>query len=258
MIFSKDRAAQLDLLLRTWIAFVAEPTSSPIAVVYTYSEKIYFEGYGKLFDKYRWVRWIEQVDDFKTVLNNNRLFEHDFTMFLVDDDVFINPFYGVHHVGIPRLYADDSIICLSLRMHPGIRHCYAYESQVNPPRIHGNVWDWDKAPGDFGYPMSLDGHIYRTDDIAAKIRNLPYANPNQLEGELAGHPIERPRMLGVSKPVIVGVPWNKVQKENDNRDEGHSAKEMNAQFLSGKQIDYSPFIGIHPEAAHVAIPMEMK
>ncbi len=47
------------------------------------------------------------------------------------------------------------------------------------------TWRWREAGGDWGYPMSLDAHIFRTGHLSRFIMELKYHNPNTLEGSLA-------------------------------------------------------------------------
>jgi len=121
----------------------------------------------------------------------------------------------------------------------------------NPPFNHG-AYEWRGAEGDYGYPMSLDGSIFRTKEILPKLTDLNYHNPNQLEGALAGTPIQLPKVLCFQHQVIVSVPLNRVQVENQNRCAGHEAKDFNDQWLSGKRLSLSkrdgrPFRSVHAE-----------
>ena len=46
------------------------------------------------------------------------------------------------------------------------------------------MWRWREADGDFGYPLSLNGTIYRSADLLPLL-DFPFANPTQLEAGLA-------------------------------------------------------------------------
>ena len=58
---------------------------------------------------------------------------------------------------------DPEIACLSLRMCPRMDYSYALDTITGiPPFEDGTTWRWPEAEGDWGYPMSLDGHVFRT------------------------------------------------------------------------------------------------
>ena len=45
-------------------------------------------------------------------------------------------------------------------------------------------WDWTKHYMDFGFPLSLQGHIFRTSDIKGLIKNVRFLDPDSLEDGL--------------------------------------------------------------------------
>jgi len=257
LIFSKDRPAQLELLLRTMWTFRKDYKESKHVVIYKASTEEYRIGYDKAKAFYTTIDFIPE-DNFKLNVLNSGVFDEKYLMFLVDDNVFLRPFYGEDNHGMQRLKDDESLCCVSLRVHPNISHCYAYDSSVTSPRMRSGVWTWKNASGDYGYPMSLDGHIFRTADILPLLRDLQYENPNQLEGELSGHPPDRSLMTGVNKPIVVGVPWNKVQTENDNRNAGLSYADINQEFLEGKTIQFDSFVDLEPNAVHITPELIMR
>ena len=62
---------------------------------------------------------------------------------------------------------------------------------MTPPPA--TTWHWMGMEGDWGYPMSLDGHIFRTAEIAPLLEHLDYRNPNVLEAALARRPLTLPK-----------------------------------------------------------------
>lgn len=250
IIFSKDRAAQLDLLLRSMVWLIADKY-----VIYACSTKQHNMGYDKLFWDY-WgdrsdIHLFMQEDNFKDSLLKQVDVEQAGTVFFTDDDVFMRnwPF-----VTFPF---PDNVACLSLRLNPRMGYCYTLNRKQTPPKMHpGNVWNWRLADADYGYPMSLDGHIFRTSDILPLLEKLDYHDPNSLEAALARNPINRPMMMCFDKSVIVNNPINRVQDTIKNRHGNVSAEWLNEQFLAGRRIKLEPFIGIEPNACHVELPIE--
>lgn len=67
-------------------------------------------------------------------------------------------------------------------MHPGITHCYPTRQNTPPPPLDSEgTWAWRGALGDWGYPMSLDAHVFRTAELAKMAIALEFANPNLFE-----------------------------------------------------------------------------
>jgi hypothetical protein len=92
--FSKDRPAQLDLLLRSMDRFVEDADRGTVGVVFTASEPAYDDGYALVRAMYPGVRWIDEREargSFKE-LTLGLLGAHPYTAFIVDDNVFRAPF----------------------------------------------------------------------------------------------------------------------------------------------------------------------
>ena len=86
IIFSKDRAAQLDLLLKS-IGKNAKDIFQ-LKVIYASSEISFEKGYEKLIDKYPEVKWMKESSNFKEdVLSAIDNTESEYTCFFTDDDI---------------------------------------------------------------------------------------------------------------------------------------------------------------------------
>jgi hypothetical protein len=243
IIFSKDRAAQLDLLLRSM------PDFDEVYVIWTASDNKFAAGYDLL--DFRGAMSVRQSQDFNDDVVWYADSPNEYTMFLTDDDVFLRDFDA-------NLRLTPEIACLSLRLNPEMDYCYTLNRPQKAPKMQNNVWDWRNADADYGYPMSLDGHIFRTEDILPLLEKLDYHDPNTLEGQLARHPINRPCMMCFDKSVIVNNPINRVQSTVPNRHGTITAEWLNEQFLAGRRIKLEPFIGIEPNACHVELPIVME
>ena len=113
------------------------------------------------------------------------------------------------------------------------------------------MWQWRGAPGDWAYPMSLDGHIFRTEDVLPLIQAERFDNPNLLETRLAKHPIDKPLMTCLDEHVVVNIPLNRVQNVYHNRcGDDWTAERLNELFLAGKAIDTRHFDGMQNRSAH--------
>ena len=94
IIFSKDRACQLELLLRSMKLYFAEFSQHKINILYTYSNDSFKKGYEKLFKIHNDtnINYIRETAKFKehVVLLLNQ--DNPYTILFVDDVVFKNPF----------------------------------------------------------------------------------------------------------------------------------------------------------------------
>lgn len=251
IVFSKDRACQLDGLLRSLQRFVAIPHR--VTVLYTASDPAYQRGYDLLIDWNQSVRWVRERD-FKTdllrLVGDVQESGTKQVMFLVDDIVFTRRFTGE---GIVDELDNDDVLAISLRLGESIRYCHPRSAPTRPPEfLEGHRWAWRSAPGGYwDYPMSVDGNIYRVDDIAKTLAGIDFSNPNTLEAAMAGKPIDRPHLVCDEQPYLVNLALNLVQNVFANPHGDISAEDLNRCFLSGFVIDIEQFEGREFEACHI-------
>lgn len=250
-IFSKDRAAQLELLLRSMKKYFKEWNNYSINVLYTHSDESYKKGYDLTFKKHPEFNYIKE-SSFKNDLLKSIDPNKQFTTFFVDDNIFKEPF-SINDDEFKIFNDSDEILCLSLRLHPNLTYCYPARVVMTKPGE--NIFDWRGKKGDFGYPMSLDGHIFRTKDIISKLKEINYRNPNSLESGLASNPIHKPLMIMYDKSIIINNPVNKVQNFNQNVHGNISADHINKQYLNGRIISLKNIEGINNISCHQEIPI---
>jgi hypothetical protein len=257
IIFSKDRACQLDLLLNSMQKLFRENSHYEPIVLYTTSDVHYKYGYQQLKKQYKNVKFIKERS-FKINLINNIDQDKEYTVFFVDDNVWKEPF-SINSNQLLLMKEDPDILCLSLRLDPNLSYCYTHNSKMKPPEFDQNLcWNWAGEEYDFGYPMSLDGHIFRTKEILTLISKLQYTNPNSLEGKLSEVPLKNEKMMCLKKAPIFNLPINKVQKHNTNRHGNVSAKYLNERFLLGYRIALSPIIGFRNNACHQEVDIRLR
>ena len=216
------------------------------------------------FDSVEYIRkWIEIAQKHKTVTfygytrswQVSELIPASHFMPLVDDDVFIRPFRKDH----PEfgMLNDPGVSSVSLRLGVDITKCYAMGDLATPPpqRDQNGCYDWHGLPGDWGYPMSLDGNLYRANDIYPLITATQADNPNLLEAALSGSPIVRPRICCYDEPRLVNIPHNRVQNVYSNRSMGQEVNELNARFNEGHRLAYEHFEKIRCSTVHAELPL---
>jgi hypothetical protein len=154
--------------------------------------------------------------------------------------------FSVAGYSFKNFISNEKILTFSLRMHPQIDYCYTTKQPAPAPILKDLVWNWrnSRPSTDWSYPMSVDGHIFRANEILPIVFQSNFNNPNTFEGVLASyaaqHIIKSDLMCGVDVPILVNNPANKVQTLNNNHfglEHSFPTEELNKQFLSGKHID---------------------
>jgi len=169
-------------------------------------------------------------------------FRKDLCMFLCDDNVFINRLELQEMLDLSSLLEkNEDIHSLSLRMHPKVTYCYPAKKEMKQPDydiITGYYnymrWDWTKAEDQhtcWGYPMAINTHIYRTNDIKEIIERGAFNNVNSLESHINRNRWkDKPLMISPLRPIIFDV-CNNYVKDGECGDECLTRK-----WLDGYQI----------------------
>jgi hypothetical protein len=259
VIFSRDRACQLELLIRSMKEFFKEFNEHTINILYKTSNEFFEQGYEKLKKMHSDdnINYIKELHSFQTSLL--MIFKQDIPMsiFFVDDNVFKEPF-SFEDKEVNYFLNNSKILTLSLRLHPKLTYCYPAKLKQSCPVLDGNnTFDWIGKLGDFGYPMSLDGHIFRTQDLRYYLYNMRYTCPNDLESQMAMRPLPISKMSCYNKSKIINLPLNKVQDYNQNYHGGVTAEFLNEEFLNNKVISLDNIRGFENYSCHQEIEIEM-
>ncbi len=257
IVFSKDRAMQLHALLNSF--FDTKIGECNINVIYYYSNELHKKSYNQLRLFFRnKVNFIAEnnCESFQLCLKkvidkipNGKIF------FLVDDIIFTET---VDYGFLSSL--DLSKIIFSLRMGLHLRYSYVVDSPQPLPEnfIQDNFllrWKWSNGKLDWGYPLSVDGHIFMIDDVSVWVNYLHFNSPSSFESALQKlkHVYHFKDGMSFTKARIVNIPANKVQSEVDNYHGSIHQDKLLELWLDGKAIDYKKFRGwsntsVHEEA----------
>lgn len=251
LIFSKDRAPQLDLLLRSIDLNFKDINFKNISILYTFSNSFYEQGYLKLKRRFPNINWILEFDFKKDTIDIINGFKNEFSLILVDDEVVVNDFSIKSALKILR--EDDHLHCISLRMHPNIDYTYT----ANVPNKFSEfqyvdnlcIWNWRdcNSISDSGYPSCINSHIYRTEDLKYWLSFLKFYNANSLEGQLNNQrSIFNEYIACFYTPKTVCIANNLVQSGTNrhSNDEKNTVEFLNGKYLHNNIIDLEPFIEI--------------
>lgn len=267
IIFSKDRAAQLNLLFDSM--YYCDPICifANTVVLYKWSNDDFKHGYDKVIDIYE-AEYIRQSNFKKDILWVIAKHQPRHIMFLVDDMIMMRvPAFRMSDAY--DLLASQPVATVSLRL--GLNTTWQY--QIDRPtmmpvafRDYKDLKVWNRTPipptMNFNYPFSTDAHIFRSDLIVPIIEKTQFTFPNDFEAGLQTSVYQAPPLMACpAKSVFVNAPVNRVQDIYPNKaGDSHfiSSRELNDKFLDGHKIDYgaidfSQVRGCHEE---LLLPME--
>lgn len=250
LVFSKDRACQLQAFLTSFRRHVRDDLD--MSVLYTASTPQFEAGYCRLISTTGSAHLIREDGAFKDALLRLIDDRKKYTVFFVDDIVFRRD----HSFYCDELdWLDDGdVACISLRLSKSINYTYSTDLPSPCPIKGARKWRWFGQPGVWGYPMSLDGHVFLTSDILPSVQRIDFHGPNELEAALASSPLPKAYMACLREHPLFNIPMNRVQDTITNRcARGWTAEELNTMFLSGQVIDTRPFDNIDNNSPHFEV-----
>lgn len=269
VIFSYNRALQLEALLRS----LDERWKSPdyhVDVLYNCSSEFFQQGYdrltsqcsdkvsfhketknssryciGELLNPRNLKHYIETASlrnprsNFRSLLIG--LLERNtaqHVLFLTDDSNWIHD-VALSTEALDWLDADPDHRQYVLRLG---RELQDKPTSVTEEASHLS-WRFSQHPfvSSWGYPFSVDAHIYDKRLVLRYFQKYIFANPNTLEGVIADrmrahHEADEAR--GVLSPLLLSFPINMVQNEADNASCQVSCELLNQKFLDGYTLEY--------------------
>jgi hypothetical protein len=265
IVFSFNRPVQLQACLASYFHHVANP--SPLIVQYRARgdhAKVFKQAYQEIAEEFsdHPVEFIEEDDCRSTLLKILQETNAGKIFFLVDDILFIRP------VDMAQFTAVDPLKYVAcLRMSPRLNFCYTLQEPTPAPELsenkeHGMLqWNWGDSKNEWSYPCSVDGNLFDTAEILMMSLSSPFKAPNSYEGALhsfAPALFDRPGLC-YSESIILNIPCNKVQEENDNiagLETALTPEGFLTRWNNGECIDWMRLENFENTAPHqeVAIP----
>ena len=255
IIFSKDRPLQLDLCLKSIKKNCHD--CNEIIVIEKYSQD-YLESLETLKHEHPEVTFYKQgVSIYMDVRHNCLISKNKLISFFTDDNIFYagfstNDFYQI-------LYNPDfPCCCISLRLGKNIsKRFHQSEEEADLP-LHGFesggflVVPKTKYPyGSYwSYSHSVDGHIFRKEDIMHMMSELEYLDkkfkfkqtPNEFETQMQRFwPLSHNLIVCPYHSVVVNSPNNRVSDSHNDNVAGETYSYTNdfllGKYVRGKRID---------------------
>ena len=236
IVFSRNRAVQLDGTLRSFLLNCQDPEEAQLNVIYKATDSLYEQQYQQLmhdYSEFNFIHFVKQMDFRQDLLGllleytmgrpigilnksflrlgayfgpiNKHVFainEPGYVLFLVDDNIFVRKF-TLRDVR-DALDVHRDAIGFSLRLGTNINYCYPLNRAQSIPAYsqlenHMLKFNWTASDCDFGYPLEVSSSVYRLDELFPLLCSLPFENPNQLEEKMAALAI---RLRGI-KPYLL-------------------------------------------------------
>jgi len=249
IVFSKDRAMQLDLLLES-VLLNFNVDDYKLNILYKSSNDEFQKGYDLVINKYPQFFFKKEEnfkDDLLSLFNDS-----EYTTFFTDDDIIYNKL-TLNKDELHNIFEATKCICFSLRLGLNTNICYT-QRKINVLNNYKTVdfihdisliepiisWKISDGTNDYAYPMSLDGHIFKTDIIKGASEFLQPTNPNIFEAMLTNFATKDMTMASYGKNKLVNNPINRVQNTFENLAGliyNYSAEELNEMYLDYVSFD---------------------
>ena len=253
IIFSKNRAAQLHLLLQS-IEKYAPHLYSSITVIYQFTTDEHREAYGLVSRGLKKIMPnLELQVNFEQDIKRHLSADCPLTTFLVDDDVFFRPVIisieQIHDI----IYHTSRVFSLRLgKQYKYLREFFLYGHYMTIPR-NENV----KCAA---YPLSLDGNIFDTKFISKLINQISFTNPNKLESRLQKFTPKCSNIYSTPDQCLVGIPVNRVSNTSHcsyGERYGLHEDDICARFLRGEEFDINQIDFSSVNDTHVELKLPM-
>jgi hypothetical protein len=254
VIWSKDRACQLDLTLQTYKKHFKEWKEQSVTIIYKWSTITYKLGYDKVMELHPEFKFICEKDFRLDTLTATFDTDKEYISFMVDDDIFINDM-TLDSNEFKEFVTNPKISCLSPRISYNVNYCYTQNNRATPPITMNdkNMWNWkDGCSGDWNYPWSVAAfHIFRKSDLYS-LSGMNFKAPNTFEAALCNIPFtNRDYMICFNNAKTFTGANNRVQQENSNRHENTDPiNVLNTTFISGRRLSSEVNVGHISNACH--------
>lgn len=269
IVFSMDRAMQLEALLGS---YRDNATNAPkLVVIFRATSERHQRAYEAVFAEYSDVVLKELRQDTREAFRSMVIgalteSQSDKVFFLVDDDLFIEK----ADVGRFSGYA-TSFSIPTLRLGKNLNRSYTVQKDQCKPKLLNFSdadeldaesllsWCWGGGELDWGYPLSVDGHVFLRNEILAMSQSIEFDSPNTFEAALQTFTSAYRSRTGIcyQKSRLVNIPYNRVQSDFENIHGEVHQDEMLEKWEQGWRIDRASYYGLANVSAHQEMPLRL-
>lgn len=255
LIFSKDRACQLDALLNSIDKYL--PKWFNIFILYKTSSDRYDIAYEELKLTYNKAVFIKENNFYKDSMQIISDSKTNHLCFSTDDMViFKNPDTLVEEI-LPKY--KNTTFSLRLGFNTSVQDCHKGLSQF-PLNLYvdkKNFIEWNSnnypAIFNYGYPLAVDMHIFDKNCMTDILNEIEFKNSNELESKLQNYRNYIYNISSYKHSIAVNIPCNNISNYTlANNIFSYSLESLNDAFLNGKRIcidsiSKNKIVGCHQE-----------
>ena len=252
IIFSKDRAMQLHVLLSSYYEKVINPVK--IYILYTYSSARHEKSYldiQNIFDSKN-IEFILETNFRRQLIKLLNNLGTKKMFFLVDDNIFIK---NIDLKDFAKYNTKRSIPTLIKGIDA--TYCQTHDKYQDIPNFLNTIlqdkdkkcWIWSEAKGspDWSYPLGVVGNLFSTKEITFLTKNTYFKAPNSYEGNMQFFNKYFSKKLGIcyNETIVASIPINLVNTEVNNKTtNAYSPDYLLNMWEQGYQIDYKKLYNI--------------
>ena len=277
LVFSYDRAFQLDALLGSFSDKVVDAKKYKLAIIYRFSTPEHQQAYDEVFALHQDLNIIPIHQDTGTSFKVQTIkiiegFTSKKLMFLVDDILFTEDVDLKEFASLP-----NEFYIPSLRLGKNITYSYAASKNIEIPQFiaptifseakliphQTNVWKWSTGERHWRRMLSVDGNIFDRREYLFLMQQVDFTSPNTLEDAVATAFDEfYKHKLGIcyDKSKLVNIPINNVNQLQDssfhNRFGNIHQDTLLKLWQQKQQMAYRNLYGVHNTSVHEEIPFE--
>jgi hypothetical protein len=276
---SKDRPAQLHLLLESIRHNCPKGLFDKITILYKSTDFEYEDGYSLVKRRFQDLPLIWQRDSgdfYRDFVKWMGRCDDNLMCGICDDCLFYRPLPLAAKQHIDETMSDDSIYCFAFRLgfNTNLQYYITGQKQRQLSDLqnvivaddwHNGVikWNWKirKDTDNYGYGFSLDGHIYRTKEMLSLTKKYPTDCLRNLEGVIAGKIRNETNignmMAGFFQSCLYSTPFNCCQSPPliSGQKYPYSLEYLNNLYLRGYIIDYYSIQKTNVDFSHNEMPL---
>lgn len=259
IVWSKDRACQLDCLLRSLpINFF-----NKVYVIYKTSDDNFQKGYEKLSARFQHVIFIKEVSlhDQTMEVIGECLSSTSKIALSTDDTVFFkNPPMTPEEV-VKSMGPQTVTFSFRYGFNTIVQDCHidSYQPSLNIYQDCGDYISWNSEYyhplTNYGYPFGLDMHVYDAQMLYNLANQIDFKNTNQLESGLFHLRVHAPKIINSFKhSVAVNIPCNNMSGITRSGEKyPFTIEELNKAYLDDYIINLDDIKGARIIGSHQEI-----
>lgn len=209
IVHSIDNPYRLNTFLDSWRTHASDSIS--MTVMYQDSDADFERGYSKLMDKYKNVNFIQTSEPKQTMFAMLKECEETFTALFTDEDMFYHKVNKGGEEIIEEVFeSHKDLLAFSLRLGRNVTVNKQFGSPntiipLNDQRDNHLLVDWSKHYLDFGFPLCVHGHVFRTKEIRKLANKVRWKHFDELQENLneVFDRFPKKKMASFNRSVIV-------------------------------------------------------